>query len=63
MASKLKRCPSCDKKGWYKDREGVHRCRYCHHNNATQLAAKRLQRTLDRGHRELGRVIERQRRK
>lgn len=63
MPSKLKRCPSCDKKGWYKDAEGVHRCRYCGQHDGAQVAAKRLQRELDKGHRALGRVIERERQK
>ena len=63
MPSKLKRCPVCKKKGWYKNREGISRCRYCHHDNATEIATRRLRKTLDRGHRTIGRAIERERQK
>ena len=63
MPSKLKRCPFCKKKGWYKNREGISRCRYCHADDAVQVASRRLQKTLDRGHRSLGRDLDRERNK
>jgi len=63
MTFKLRACPVCGKKGWYKSRDGFHRCRYCGYDDAAKVAAKKLQKTLDRGHKSLGRTIDKERNK
>jgi phage/plasmid primase-like uncharacterized protein len=63
VATQYKRCPGCGKKGWFKDREGIRRCRYCSHSDAIKVVSERLRRTLERGQQGIDRALSKGRRK
>jgi len=61
VTAKYRRCPACDKNGWYapkKARPGLRRCRFCKHDNGVLLAARTLHRTLDRGKQRVKKALE-----
>ena len=57
-------CPRCARKGWYRPvgaplRE--RRCRLCGIDNRVELALDAVQKTLDRGHAKVRRVLDKNR--